>query len=133
MTYIPKIFAPLVRALFKRHRVVLPAALLAFLLLACFAIATRADNDDNDDDEPVNPQPAAQQAFVLGPETFDQWVFGGVVMRGPNNNAASQMDQRCQSLLNMRIDAIDRVCVLSEAQQKKLRLAASGDIKRFSD
>jgi hypothetical protein len=132
MTYCPKLFVLVTRALSRRPSAVLPAALIAFLLLAWSTAAVRADDDD--DDEPANPQPAGQQAFVLVPETFDQWVFGGVVIHGgPNNNAANQMDQRCQSLLDMRIDAIDRVCTLSEAQQKKLRLAASGDIKRFSD
>ncbi len=49
------------------------------------------------------------------------------------NNFAQQMELRCQSLLEMRINAVDRTCHLTDAQKSKLRLAASGDMKKFCD
>jgi hypothetical protein len=63
---------------------------------------------------------------VLTPEQFDQWVFNGV---GNCDQAIRQLETQ----INMRIEAINRVCKLSDAQKQKLHLAASADIKRFRD
>jgi hypothetical protein len=116
----------------QRNRVaaVLTAALILVLLIASFCLPARADDDD--EDEPANPQVAVQPNFVLTPEIFDQWMFGGVVTH-PGKSSDGQLSQRCQAVLELRINAIDRVCTLSDAQKAKLRLAASGDIKRFCD
>jgi hypothetical protein len=103
----------------------LVAAMVVLLFITAAYRAARAEDDD-DDDQPVNQPQAAAQAFVLSPENFDQWVFGG------GGNSAQVLTQ-FESLVNLRIDAINRVCTLSDAQKKKLRLAASGDIKKFRD
>ncbi len=108
--------------------------LAALALFLAAAISARAADDDWDDDPPANAQQAVvQQQFVLAPENFDQWVFGGVIMRDPRQGIANQLNQRCQAVVDMRIATIDRSCSLSDSQKTKLRLAASGDIKRFCD
>jgi hypothetical protein len=65
-----------------------------------------------------------QGQFNIGIENFDRWVFGHW---GTRRAARS----RLQSHLSVHIDAVDRVCDLTEAQQEKLRLAGQGDIWQF--
>lgn len=70
--------------------------------------------------EMVVEQPAA---FLAAEENFDQWVFGGT--------RAGQANKRLETLLASQVDAVERVCGLSEAQKQKLLLAGRGDVKRF--
>ncbi len=97
--------------------------LIATLLLAVSGAAVAADDDD---DAPDPQQMINQQMWVLTPEQFDQWVFNGI---GNCDQAMKQLDTQ----INMRIEAINRVCKLSDAQKQKLRAAAASDIKRFHD
>jgi hypothetical protein len=75
-----------------------------------------------DDIEEAEDQEQGQ--FNIGIENFDRWVFGHW---GTRRAAQS----RLQSHLTVHIDAVDRVCDLTEAQQEKLRLAGQGDIWEF--
>jgi hypothetical protein len=111
------------------------SVILVFSLCLFYALAVHADDDDDDPapQQQAQARAAAPNQVVLTPETIDQWIFGGVIMRDPTNTSARQMDLRCQSLIDMRIDAVDRICHLTDAQKAKLRLAASGDVKKFRD
>jgi hypothetical protein len=87
-----------------------------------------------DDDDPVeneNAQPANNLRMGMinqGPnlEQMDQWVFGRY---GGSGGARNKLD----SSLLLRIQDLERACGITEVQQKKLRLAGRGDIKRFFD
>jgi hypothetical protein len=68
----------------------------------------------------------AQPVFQLTPEQFDSWVFNGQIN-------GKQWEPQLKTQLNMRIDFIDTVCKLSEAQKQKLTLAGRYDIKGFAD
>jgi hypothetical protein len=107
------------------------AALIAAVVVSLFAIMShkvvRADDDDDDDAPPANQPQVARQVIMLSPENFDQWVFGG----GGNN--ATQVLKQFDALVDLRLEALDRACTLSDVQKKKLRLAAFGDIKKFRD
>jgi hypothetical protein len=78
------------------------------------------------DDAEEGVQPAANRAFVMSDEQFDQWVFGG-----PSNSHGNR--GKLDSLLILEVDDVGRWCGLSESQKKKLILAGRGDIKRFYD
>ncbi len=87
--------------------------------LAPFAVA------DEEDDAPAE---AAQvnQGFFVQEENFDQWVF-----QGSGNAAAGRT--RIKSSLQVKLAELQRVCNLTDAQSRKLSLAAQGDLKRFFD
>lgn len=68
----------------------------------------------------------AQPVFQLSPEQFDSWVFNGQIN-------GKQWEPQLKTQLKMRIDFIDNVCKLSEAQKQKLTLAGRYDIKSFAD
>ncbi len=78
-----------------------------------------------DDGEPP-PVAAANNDFNMDESNFDQWVF-----QGSGNAAAGKT--RLESQLKLKIDELARVCDLTAEQQKKLTLAARGDMKRFFD
>jgi len=63
---------------------------------------------------------ARSQEFVLDDNQFDQWVFNGI---GGSPDANTET--------TLMIEAIDRACHLSKAQQDILRLAGVGDFARF--
>lgn len=92
---------------------------LPMILLASLAIAA----DEDDDDPPAN---AAQvnNGFFIQEENFDQWVF-----QGSNNAAAGKA--RIESSVKMKLAELRRVCDLTDAQSKKLTLAARGDMRQF--
>ena len=97
----------------------LPCLILAILLGAG---STAWGQDDLD--EPDEPK-AAVQHVAIDESNFERWVFG--TMGGNNINARD----RLESLLTLSIDEADRVCHLTDAQKKKLRLAGHGDLKHF--
>lgn len=79
----------------------------------------RAQDDWDAAEEPVE-KPAVNH-FQLPP--FDQWVLGG--------QSPAQVRQTLLSRASRRLDSLDQSYDLSDAQRKKLELAARGDIKRF--
>jgi hypothetical protein len=64
--------------------------------------------------------------FQLTADQFDGWVFNGQVN-------GKQWEPQLKSQLNTRIDYVDQICKLTEAQKQKLSLAGRHDIKRFAD
>jgi len=104
---------------FRRSHWLLPVPILFGLLLG-IPVASAEE-----DDEYAVP-PAAANVFVMSDQQLEAWVFGG------RNNRAQGLD-RFNAMLNVRIDAINHTCVLSEAQKQRLQLAGRGDIKRFRD
>jgi hypothetical protein len=105
------------------------------LVVVLFAIVgssrvARAQDDEVVEDEnnarPVNAMAAVVVQQAQNFDQMDQWVFGRL---GGSAGARTKLD----SSLLLRIDDLDRVCRLSEAQKNKLRLAGRGDIKRFFD
>ncbi len=63
---------------------------------------------------------SAQQDFELNEQTFNQWLY-----------SASQGTFDPDSELALTIEAVDRVCTLSDSQKDKLELAGRGDFARF--
>ncbi len=63
---------------------------------------------------------AGQDTFELNEQTFNQWLF-----------SASQGSFNPDSELTLTVEAVDRVCTLTDPQKEKLRLAANGDFARF--
>ncbi|MEX2139254.1 MAG: hypothetical protein WD894_08340 [Pirellulales bacterium] len=78
-----------------------------------------------DDVEPPKAAEANEQPQVfVDVANIDQWIFQG---RGNADSAR----QRLQSALQLQIDELHRVCELTDAQKRKLSLAARGDIRQF--
>ena len=99
------------------------------LALCCLltTVATVAVASPDDDDDVVEaPAAVAQPTFVLSAQQFDQWVFA---QRGDLGQGIKQLE----SQLSLRIEAMDRLSKLTDAQKRKLQLAGMSDIKRFSD
>jgi hypothetical protein len=94
-------------------------ALLIAATMSSIAFATE------DDKEPPAVR-APNQEFMLEESNFDQWIFQG-------SGSAAAGRNRIDSHLKLKLEELVRTCELTEAQQKKLRLAAQGDIKRFFD
>jgi hypothetical protein len=86
---------------------------------------------DEPDGEIDQPEPVMQMGFnlnnsVLERQNFDRWVFGdGVDEEGRRI--------RLQSRLSEKIDRVMKDHKINLAQLQKLRLAGSGDIKRYLD
>ena len=100
---------------------------LVWIALAATALAAApAGDDDWDDDVPAPQIQQAQPMIMLTPEQFEQRVFG------VQNGYALAMKQ-FESQVDLRIEAADRVCKLSDTQKYKLRLAGDCDLKQFKD
>ena len=90
-----------------------------------------APKDKDQDGEVDPPEPVAPMRLnlndsVLERENFDRWIFGdGFDEEGRR--------LRLQTLLSERIDHVMKGHDINRAQLQKLRLAGSGDIKRFLD
>ncbi|SIO58134.1 hypothetical protein SAMN05444166_5573 [Singulisphaera sp. GP187] len=67
-----------------------------------------------------------RQRFAVAESNFDQVVFGNV--RTPAAALA-----RLETLVKLKIDEVDRIARLTDAQKRKLELASRGDIKRYFD
>lgn len=97
------------------------ATLMAVVGVGQHAYAQDLLNEDVEE-APVVPQ----QQFMIGEENFNAWVFGNA--RDPNTAKT-----KLETQFKLQVDEISRVAKLSEAQKKKLELAARGDMKRFFD
>ncbi len=91
---------------------------LPLILLASFAFAA------DEDDDPPAVEAQVNGGFFVQEANFDQWIF-----QGSGNAAVGKA--RIQSSLKMKLAELRRVCNLTEAQSKKLSLAARGDMQRF--
>jgi hypothetical protein len=60
------------------------------------------------------------QRFDVTDEQFDQWIYSG-----NRDNSGADVE------ISLAIEAVDRVCHLTQAQQDKLQLAGRGDFVRF--
>lgn len=102
----------------------LVAALLgAVLLLTPLTMVVAAP----DDIEEKKPQEAVNvHFFQMDEANFDANVFQ------PSGNA-KQARTQIETKFKLQLDELNRACQLTEAQQQKLRLAASSDVKRFFD
>ena len=110
--------------------------ILGRLLLVWLALAIAGNcrfaraQDDDDPVENENAQPVNNLRMGMinqgNLEQMDQWVFGRY---GGSGGARNKLD----SSLLLRIQDLERACGITEIQQKKLRLAGRGDIKRFFD
>ena len=100
---------------------------LLCIVFIALGYAVAPAGDDFDDDDVVAPQiQQPQPMIVLTPEQFDQRVFG------TQNGYAVAMKQ-FESQVDLRIEAADRVCKLTDTQKYKLRLAGDADLKEFKD
>lgn len=121
---------------------------IALLSLAAVSGEPTRGRADEEDDEVVVVAPAARQ-FVFTEQHFDQMVFGSQlsakrvqVAQQANGVQAVQVVQRnvalsltdfrkrMEAVVATEIDVVDRTVSLTEAQKKKLRLAARGDIEQ---
>ncbi|MEN6495393.1 MAG: hypothetical protein ABFD16_14025 [Thermoguttaceae bacterium] len=60
---------------------------------------------------------------VIQATTFYQWIYG--------QNNPTQFEQKVNSQLALHLESVQRAGTLSDAQKKKLELAARGDMRRF--
>jgi hypothetical protein len=109
--------------IFARPRLFWPC-LVAVWLLWELGSAGRCAAADADDEDLADQVPQAQRGFMVSDDTFDQWLFG-------NARNASGGRKCIESRLELQLEELDRSCGLSEAQKRKLELAARGDIGRF--
>lgn len=121
---------------------------IALVNLAVVSGDTTRGRADEEDDDAVVVAPAARQ-FVFTEQQFDQMVFGRQfaaqrveVVQQVNGAQAVQVVQgnvalsltdfrkRMEAFAATEIDVVDRRVSLTEAQKKKLRLAARGDTEQ---
>jgi len=79
--------------------------------------------------EPQLKKAAPVQAMPINrwpDEQFENWYFNQV-------GSAKAARQRYDSSLTLHLEAIDRICRLTDEQKKKLELVGRGDIKRVYD
>ncbi|MBC7816448.1 MAG: hypothetical protein IAG10_06105, partial [Planctomycetaceae bacterium] len=91
----------------------------------------------SEDDDPAEDAPA-KAVDLVAESNFDQWVFQERVQLEGNrivhrSGTAVAARAKIDSQLKSKLDELVQVCQLDEAQQRKLALAARGDIKRFFD
>lgn len=98
------------------------SGLCVLVLMLNVAVVANAQDED---DEPALPGVQVQIAnFEIQENQFDSWIF-------QNIPTAAAARKRLDEMLTLRIDDVDRACQLSEAQKKKLQLAARGDVVHF--
>ncbi|HUG68252.1 MAG TPA: hypothetical protein VMM76_10905 [Pirellulaceae bacterium] len=104
----------------RLHWVWLPGVLFGLMPLAMTSLAPAQDKAQAEEEEL-----AIDEGFNVAESHFDQWLFG--------SQSSDHGLKRIESLLSLKVAAINRVCDLTEDQVAKLELAGQGDIKRFSD
>ena len=112
----------------SRFAPILLAAALCGSFVGCSPLLAQDDGDDEPDPRPkiapapIRPVPDLQ----FSERQIDRWLFG---LDGNVDSARLLSVSRLKS----RIGYIDRLCILTPDQRKKLELAGRGDIKRFFD
>jgi hypothetical protein len=99
---------------------------LTVLAVVLTGQAARAQQDDGDLGDEVEAVVMPAPAVMFQDQNFDQWIFGG------GKNAAGGRS-KFDAMLSLRLEEVNRLCGLTDAQRKKLGLAGRGDIKRFFD
>jgi hypothetical protein len=95
-------------------------------MLSIEVAAPAAPDGEIDAPEPIMPARFNLNDAVLERENFDRWIFGeGIDEQGRRT--------KLQSILREKIDRVMKDRDIHGAQLQKLRLAGSGDIKRFFD
>jgi hypothetical protein len=85
-----------------------------------------APDGELDPPEPVAPIRFDFNVAVLERENFDRWIFG-------DGTDEERRRIKLQSMLTEKIERATKDHDLKPAQVRKLRLAGSGDVKRFFD
>ena len=88
--------------------------------------APQEQDGEVDPPEPAMPMGFDLNEFVLERNNFDRWIFGD----GFDEDGRRI---RLQTVLSERIDRVMKDHDINKAQLQKLRLAGSGDIKRYLD
>lgn len=116
-------------------------------LLTIGSAAMARDESDEDEAAPV----VGERQFVISEQQFDQMVFGGqqmvqravvvprangaqaveVVQNMVVQNSVADFRKRMEATAVAEIEGIDRRVSLTDAQKKKLKLAARGDIEQI--
>ena len=101
---------------------------LRCVLALCISLLcqARAFAAPDDVEPPAVADVQVNEGFMMQEANFDQWVFQG-------SGSAAAGRARINSQLKLKLDELNRVCDLTAEQQKKLTLAARGDMKRFFD
>ena len=100
---------------------------LPILFASLVVLLGQSDTKAAPDDVEARPvQNVAGRQFVMDDANFEANVFN------PYGNAR-QARTRIETKLKLQLDELNRVCDLTESQQKKLKLAAGSDIKRLFD
>jgi hypothetical protein len=77
-------------------------------------------------DADADQLPIAKQRVILFARTYDDLVYG-------NGSDAVDARTRLERRLQQKLEKIDRIIALTDAQKQKLHLAGRGDIKRLLD
>jgi hypothetical protein len=96
--------------------VVINSVVLVFGELAVAEVPATADT-------PVEQPPKPKQRVILFSGTFDELVYGS------DSNAAN-FQARLDNRLKLKLEEIDRISGLTDAQKQKLQMAGRGDLKR---
>lgn len=110
----------------RAARLALGVALVAGIVGPDLLPQRHARGQDDFDAQPAVNQPAVGRAMAVPVQQIpdiDQWVFGG--------KSRKQTEESLDSLLSLRLEAVDHAAGLSDAQKKKLKLAGHGEMKRF--
>ncbi len=99
--------------------------LILFALSATLVPCVRGEAQVEDEEEVADVVAVAARP-VWTDANFDQWVF-----QHHRNAVGARKQMKAQ--LTLHAEDINRVCELTDAQNKKLQLAGRGDIKRFFD
>ncbi len=89
--------------------------------------APPAPADEEEDQRPARPALHFNlNSAVLEPENFDRWLFD-------DDRDQGDRQRHLDGILRAKVAATAREHRLTDVQRAKLRLAGSGDIKRFFD
>jgi len=89
------------------------------------AVAGQAADDGWEDEPESDPAQQPGMNGLIDESNFEAWIWNGTV------NSADAGRARLMSQLDLLIAEIVRACGLSPAQERKLRLAGTIDVKRF--
>jgi hypothetical protein len=98
---------------------------MAFMVAPAAARPEPVGADDDDDEKDDVKQQVVRQQHVFQEADFDRWIFQN------NNEGLAGVRKRLESMVSLYMDDLDRTCKLTDAQKKRIHLAAEGDIKRF--